>query len=714
MAMRKPIFAWFLTVMVFFLPGIWAPAAPEQVSKPGQYSGYSPVLYDGYKLTSQYITVRDGTKIAVDIVRPTLKGVVVDKKMPVIWSYTAYNRRFLKADRAEASGGAPVGLTKYGYVVASADMRGSYASFGRAVTPRRTMWTPAAYMDSYDITEWFAAQPWSDGNIGMWGCSAVGHSQWQVAATHPPHLKAIFPLSAPSEYYEINGLNPRPNPPTPPPAYPGPIPAVDEAAAAVDEDATLAMLKAAKEEHRYNIEPGDMYYRDSASPWMEALLGIRDFKYHLVVNTLTHLPELQKAGIPFYESSNWGEDYRVKQGVLAKLANLKIPSKLIMAGGGHCQWCTDFRAPAYPVEFNINTEELRWFDYWLKGVNNGIMDEPPIYYFTFNAPSRERDWKFAWQWPLPTDQSVRYYLGPGPAEGITSGVNNGTLSTAAPTSAGAKDQYTVDYSVVEATHNQKGMTYTTPALTSDTNLTGNPVIHLWISSTATDGDFLAFLYDVAPDGSATRMPGTEDGQLRASFRKLNTPPYDNLGLPYHRCFAEDEKPLTPGEPAELVFDMAPLSYVFRAGHRIRLVIVCVEVPRHRDALPPTPVLTPAPVVSFHRDPAHRSYITLPVHAPVSATVSFEPRTTASNTVSALIKFPAKMDRRYIQDIKATSIRCNGVPAVSASVKGDTLSAVFSRDNLREGQTMTIQGEFGSKYYYGDMMTFTATGKAPGR
>src|SRR5258706_1461066 len=156
-------------------------AAPANlVSKPGEYSGYSPVLYDGYKLTSQYVAVRDGTRIAVDIYRPTLTGVVVDKRLPVVWSNPPYNRR------SANSGPAAMQIAKYGYVVAVADMRGNYASFGKAVAEpgaasigNRNQWLPWAYWDAYDITEWLASQLWSDSNIGMMGCSAVGHTQWQ-------------------------------------------------------------------------------------------------------------------------------------------------------------------------------------------------------------------------------------------------------------------------------------------------------------------------------------------------------------------------------------------------------------------------------------------------------------------------------------------------------------------------------------------------------
>ena len=683
-----------------------ASVAEDKISKPGQYSGYSQVLYDGYKLTSQYVTVRDGTKLAVDIIRPTLKGEVVEEKLPVVWMHMTYNRRVTEGGlTGENYPGAAMALVKYGYVVAIVDMRGNYASYGWAITPKREEWQPEAYWDAYDITEWLAAQPWSDGKIGMWGCSATGHSQWQAVATQPPHLKAIMPLSAPSEYYDINGVTA--TTPQDPPAYPASEPpAQDAAAVAVDEDTTGEMLNAARDQHRWNLEFGVTPFRDSTSTWLKDLIGRADVAIHLLVNTFAHFLQIQASGIPFYQSSNWGEDYRVKSGVIIKLNSLSNPSKTILGSGNHCNWCTDYN-PQPLNDFNITTEELRWFDYWLKGVQNGIMDEPPIYYYLNNAPAKDKAWRFAYQWPLPNAKSVKYYFGaPSPSDNFHSGVNKGTLSTMAPTVADAKDQYTVDYTVTAANRDQKGMTYTTDALTADTNVTGNPVVHLWISSTATDNDFLAFIYDVDENGNATQIPGTEDGQIRASLRALNDPPFNNSGLPYHRCFAEDYKPLTPGEPVELVFDMATLSYNFKAGHRIRLVISCVAIPR-RNAPAITPVLDPAPVVSFYRDATRSSYITLPVNAPIEATVDkMEP---SGNKVQAVVSFPKTINSRYLQDIKPHSIKSQGVPAESVTLNGSALIVIFSNSDLveylRSGKITTIEGNFGNKYYYGDEMSF---------
>jgi len=150
---------------------------------------------------------------------------------------------------------------------------------------------------------------------------------------------------------------------------------------------------------------------------------------------------------------------------------------------------------------------------------------------------------------------------------------------------------------------EKGLTYTTPPLASDVEVTGHPVMHLWVSSTATDGDFFVFLEEIDEDGVSQFV---SDGILRASHRATATPPWDHLGLPWHRSYEEDLIDL-PGEPVELVFDLYPTSNIFDEGHRIRLTITCADSDNFE-----TPELSPPPTVSVYRNTEYASYITLPI------------------------------------------------------------------------------------------------------
>ena len=157
---------------------------------------------------------------------------------------------------------------KYGYVVAVADFRGLYASFGHNKAFNRGEWLEPARFDAYDITEWLAKQPWSSGKIGMWGCSATGGSQMQAMSTAPPSLKAIFPMSCEWDVYPFvaaGGI-------APPAGVPtmlmrgGSSETRDKLAVPVDGDADRALLKAAIAEHANNVETaGYTPFRDSVA-----------------------------------------------------------------------------------------------------------------------------------------------------------------------------------------------------------------------------------------------------------------------------------------------------------------------------------------------------------------------------------------------------------------------------------------------------------------
>ncbi|MBN1965324.1 MAG: CocE/NonD family hydrolase, partial [Anaerolineae bacterium] len=178
----------------------------QRVSEFGRYAGYSERSYDGYERFSQYVEVRDGTRLAVDIYRPTLNGHLHTEPLPVIWTHTRYQRATqLPNGQLAASPDAGEFLLPYGYIIGVVDVRGGGASFG----VRDIEFSPAEAQDAYDITEWFAAQPWSDGNIGMFGRSYLGITQLFAAAQAPPHLRAIMPEMHMFDLYDLvhqNGI----------------------------------------------------------------------------------------------------------------------------------------------------------------------------------------------------------------------------------------------------------------------------------------------------------------------------------------------------------------------------------------------------------------------------------------------------------------------------------------------------------------------------
>jgi putative CocE/NonD family hydrolase len=145
------------------------------------------------------------------------------------------------------------------------------------------------------------------------------------------------------------------------------------------------------------------------------------------------------------------------------------------------------------------------------------------------------------------------------------------------------------------------MAFNTEPLPHDLEVTGHPVMKLWIQTAAPDADVIANLDDVAPDGSTRSYQML--GQLRASQRTLAKPPYNHLGLPWMTHKAADARPLPANQPVELTFDLLPMSYIFKAGHRVRLSISFSDPARGAGGLPPVTIL---------HGPATPSSIALPV------------------------------------------------------------------------------------------------------
>jgi len=590
------------------MPTVTAASLPTstpsaRLSQPGNYKGYSQPRYDEISTTSQYITMRDGTKLAALILRPAQNGKAVSTPLPVIWTHNRYHREgILNWQAIGAEKPYLQTVLQYDYVIVSVDIRGTGASFGTY----RDLFSPEETRDAYDITEWLAVQPWSDGNIGMFGRSYLGITQFMAASTAPPHLKAIFPEMSEFDHYSFN--------------YPGGvfhddffrewgnmINMLDSDGLPVDEDIDRIMLQEALKGHVGNLDVFDAYlhlpYRDSVS----AATGAQTY---ITNNPANYLEEIRDSGVPVYHWAGWYDMF--PKHALLWYSNLTNPQKIVIGPWAHPELGS----------LDLAIEMVRWFDHWLKGIDNGLMREALIYYYTM-GDGENYGWHSARQWPLPNQMLTNYYFD-GTKSGSVNSVNDGSLSLDLPVTTTGLDEYLVDYSTTSGTatrwsagydvmspvypntmmfNDEKGLTYTTPPLPATVEVTGHPVIHLWVTSSARDGDFFVYLEDVS---EAKFSKYITEGNLRASHRAVSTAPYEYLGLPYHRSFAEDIAEL-PDQPVELVFDLIPTSYIFPAGHRIRVTITCAD---KDNAM--TPELTPPPTVHLYRDADHTSYIVLPI------------------------------------------------------------------------------------------------------
>lgn len=589
---------WAAGVLLLPFHALHASEAAKE-SRPGVYRGYSEARFTEWQKTSQYVSMSDGVKLAVDIYRPAVNGRAVDEKFPVVWIHTPYRRAYTDpkgnlVNPLERLNLMP--LLNYGYVVAAVDTRGRGASFGA----RRGFQDRTEARDAYEMTEWFAKQPWSTGAIGVAGCSYLGGSTWHAATMMAPHLKAIAPGCTDFDKYGFvsrGGItaqfNTRPE---------NPGQDFGQGVVPVTSDTDGKQAETAIAEHRKGTPMAELWagmrYRDDVSP----LLGVPFWRESSVA---TYARQIERSGVGIFIWGNWLDEGSFE----ATLAynNLNNPRKLWMGEWGHCE----------VGDFPMATEQLRFFDHFLKKIDNGWQREAPIYYRTVNAPAG-KEWSSTDKWPLPNAHNQTLHLG-----------DRASLSDKAPSATATSGKFVVDYDpkcsekadlyflMWPCGVDQHALAYTTPVLTADTHIAGHPVADLWISSTTDDADVFVYLEDVAPDGAASIVT---HGRLRASHRAEQPAPYRNfMGLPYHRGERRDAEWLTPGKPARLRLDLLPTSTIVKAGHRLRLSVAGAD-PRQRSR---NVQFDPPPTITIHHDREHASQLTLPIVGAFTAEVRGE-------------------------------------------------------------------------------------------
>ncbi len=478
-----------------------------------------------------------------------------------------------------------------------AAVRGSGASFGTRVdaTP------PVESLDAYDITEWLAGRPWCSGAVGMYGISYSGAAQFMAASTAPPHLKAIFPEMAMFDLYDFtcpNGIFRH----TFMKKWAQMVKGLDmhrsRKAAPVDADTDGTLLRQAVAQHRGNFDLNRVFgapYRDA----MFAGLG----RIYQTNSPSSYVNDVRASKVAIYQRAGWFDMY--PRDMLLWFCNLDQPKKIAIGPWNH-----------YSSEgVDRATEMLRWFDYWLKDIDNGIMSEPPVVYYVMGSPL-DQAIRWARQWPPAEVESVTYFFCEGPSGSVAS-ANDGLLSQSK--GRPGTDTYVADYTTTSGRatrwmpgppdypdmtgNDRKALTFTTTPLVEPVEVIGHPIVHLWLRCSADDVDLFAYLEDVDTEGRSSYIT---EGCLRASHGALSEPSHDRLGLPYHGSFEQDSMKLGD-EPVELVFDMLPTAMHFKAGHRIRIAITCADKDSYQFLQQDI-----APTVTVLRNAAGRSYVTLPL------------------------------------------------------------------------------------------------------
>ena len=567
------------------------------------------------------VPMRDGVRLATGVIRPDAPG-----RYPVLVSRGPYG----KDSYVDNPNHSAWFFARHGYVVLSQDCRGRFESEGDGYNP---LFQEA--QDGYDTVEWAARQSWSNGRLGTTGQSYLGAAQYTLATNIPvpPHLQTMAPVSASADFhqswvYHTGGAM----------EWGWMVPyAIFKGRNTLDRTGHERLLsqmneyvlpsvnfaQPLKDEWYRHLPLSDWINRlkETAPYFQEYLDNEADGPYWWRINLLRHVEGIT---LPMFHVTSWYDIFlegalnayqairdrggselarrnqRLLIGPWAHLLPYTVPTS---GGTGD----VDF-GPEAIIE--LHQYLLRWFDYWLKDIDTGIMDEPPVRLFVME----ENRWRGEQEWPLARTQYTRYYLhAEAPANTRNGG---GTLSTSQPGDE-PPDTYTYDPKDPAATlggntliipqgvadqgpveDRQDVLVYTSEVLERDLEVTGPIEVHLFASSSAVDTDFTAKLVDVRPDGYARNL---QDGIIRARFRSSGSEP----------------SLIEPGRVYEFGIDLWSTSHLFKTGHRIRVEISSSNFPRF-DRNPNTGAplgrddrLEVARQTVYHRE-EYPSHIVLPV------------------------------------------------------------------------------------------------------
>jgi uncharacterized protein len=551
------------------------------------------------------ISMRDGVKLATDIYRPTQNGQLIESKFPVILLRTPYNK--------DGSAQIANSFVPHGYVVVLQDVRGRYMSEGH--------WRPHVEdpNDGFDTTKWIGAQPWCDGGIGTLGSSYAGATQHALAISNAPYVKAMVPRNAMSDYgrygvrhngaFELRFFNwvfTLGNAAGTADA----LPAARRAAS--DPAAVKALVEMGTQVREYvrglPLRAGTtpLKFAPDYESWLIEAMSHGDYDAFWKdsgASVIDHLAEYKD--VPEYHTTGWYDSWstqvanlnyvelrRAKKSLQRLIVGPWIHSSENLSYAGEAQFTDD-------AALDLTAFHLRWFDRWLKSIDNGVDREPPVRIYVMGGGDAHKThegrmfvgghWRDEQEWPLARTRYSPYYLHA-----------NGLLSSETPSEdrpisyefdprnpvptlggnvssqgdlmfQGAADQRCrLDFWLCSDTKPLSArndvLVFQTPPLASDIEVTGRLIVRLWASSNAPDTDFTAKLVDVYPPNSD--FPAGVDLNIADSIVRAR-----------YRNGSGKAELLEPNQPYEFTIEMYPTSLVFKPGHRIRLDISSSNFPR---------------------------------------------------------------------------------------------------------------------------------------
>jgi len=532
-------------------------------------------IYDGMVVEKDVLVpMRDGVKLAVDIYRPN-----TTEKLPALLAFSIYNKDLQGPDVAAALPPQPAWSSLWAGLLEAGDTKffvsrgyihviGSPRGVGKSEGGGSRQW------DSYDLIEWIAAQPWCDGKVGMVGISGFGAEQFHAAKQNPPHLKAIFPFDPRGAYGTLGSFREE---------YPGGV---------IHLFRYLIMHFAAI--HGTKGRPGPLPPEKEVL-WGEAMCNPDYRMYPHLYNVLTqkgqHMPPyfdlliepydkeeivesaekaLSNITIPAYTGCGWyAYTYKTHlNGAQNYFEKISAPKKLMLIGPAHLE------RPFH----TLHSEILRWHDHWLKDIDTGVMNEPPVRYCVMGA----NEWRTGTDWPLPETQWTKLYLNSWER-----------LRTAPFTPASVDDELPPDAFVQmppTQTNAVQTLRYMTDPLPQDVLVAGPSVLNLFAEIDQDDTNWIITLKDIGPDASVrTAREGERElprnlherevtrGWLKASHRALD-PKRSKPWQPWHLLTRKAQKKVVPGDINEYAIEIMATANLFRKGHRICVEIASADMP----------------------------------------------------------------------------------------------------------------------------------------
>jgi uncharacterized protein len=559
------------------------------------------------------VPMRDGAVLRANVYRPSAGG-----PFPVLLTRLPYGKDVY------GSGGLapdPLQAVRRGYVVVVQDTRGRFASAGEF-----RPWCEAE--DGFDSVGWAAALPFSDGRVGMFGASYVGFTQWAAAAEGPPALKAIAPCVTCAD--PLNGLFFRGGafqlgmnavwylsvigPEVLTRHYQADPEAAVRALADLAEEIDgmgvggFASLPLSEFEPVRRHQVGQGFFEPVRNPMDSAA-----FDYMSIAR------KHERIDVPSFNIGGWYDIFlgQTIDNYVAMRAR-GVPTRLLigpwihdlaMNPVGEMNFGFASRASGVDLQADLASMQLDWFDRFVRRRGGLAVEESPVKIFVMGT----NRWRDEDDWPLARAREMRYHLHPegllsptpppesepdsylyDPADPVLTCGGATFLSPEFP--PGARDQRDTE-------SRADVLTYTTPQLQGDVEVTGPVVARLWATSSARDTDFVVRLCDVFPNGRSVQLT---DGIIRARYREFHNGAAPSL--------------IQPGRAYEYVVDLWATSNVFKAGHRIRLQVTSSSFPRW-DRNPNTgrdPFVDSELMVAKQRilhDPRHPSCVLLQVVPP---------------------------------------------------------------------------------------------------